>query len=105
MSVADTILDQLGGNKFIAVTGISQVFGNGNILYLRLPKIARGEKGERITHFVVEYKPGPDSYTVRTIVQNVDARLAMKVAEYEDIYAEQLTTLFTQMTRLETRIL
>ena len=38
MTVANTILEQLGGNKFIAMTGAKNFLSDGNTLRMTLPK-------------------------------------------------------------------
>ena len=38
MSIASIILEQLGGNKFIAMTGASHFVSDGNTLRMTLPK-------------------------------------------------------------------
>lgn len=38
MKVADTILEQLGGNKFLAMTGAKNLLADGNTLRMTLPK-------------------------------------------------------------------
>ena len=38
MKVADIILEQLGGNKFLAMTGAKNLLADGNTLRMTLPK-------------------------------------------------------------------
>ena len=38
MTVANTILEQLGSNKFIAMTGAKNFLSDGNTLRMTLPK-------------------------------------------------------------------
>lgn len=45
MTIAQTIREQLGGNKFIAMTGARDFINHGNGLSFRLPKAAN-----KITH-------------------------------------------------------
>lgn len=40
MTVANTILEQLGGSKFLAMTGAKNLLADGNTLLMTLPKIA-----------------------------------------------------------------
>ena len=37
MTIANTILEQLGGNKFIAMTGAKNFLSNGSTLRMTLP--------------------------------------------------------------------
>ena len=38
MKVADIILEQLGGNKFVVMTGASHFVSDGNTLRMQLPR-------------------------------------------------------------------
>lgn len=40
MKVADIILEQLGGSKFLAMTGANHLLSDGNTLRMNLPKNA-----------------------------------------------------------------
>ena len=41
MKVANTILEQLGGQKFLAMTGANHLVADGNTLRMALPKNSR----------------------------------------------------------------
>ena len=59
MSIAGTILEQLGGNKFIAMTGASHFVSDGNTLRMTLPK--NGSKANRL---YITLDEGTDTYTM-----------------------------------------
>ena len=56
MTVAQTILDQLGGNKFIAMTGSKNFLGGEKSLSMKLAKNQSGA-----THLRIELEP-TDTY-------------------------------------------
>ena len=60
MSIASIILEQLGGNKFIAMTGASHFVSDGNTLRMTLPK--NGSKANRL---YITLDEGTDTYTMR----------------------------------------
>ena len=41
MTIANTILEQLGGNKFIAMTGAKNFVSDGNTLRMTLPTLTQ----------------------------------------------------------------
>ena len=47
MTVANTILNQLGGNQFLAMTGCKNLLGFENGLQMRIPK--NGSKARRLS--------------------------------------------------------
>jgi hypothetical protein len=98
--VAQTILSQLGGNRFIAMTGCSNFGSTPNSLSFKLP---RGCKN-KATHCTVSLDAS-DTYTVEFIKCNMRAAVYRQVvAETSMVYAESLTELFTAATGLEVRL-
>ncbi len=99
MTVANTILEQLGGRRFIVMTGAKNLSGEKNSLTFKIPKAKSG-----ITHVKVTLDPS-DTYTVRFIKQARAPSFAITtVKEYSDIYADQLRDLFEHTTGLYTRL-
>lgn len=99
--VADTILDQLGGQKFLAMTGAQPIIGGkGKELTLKLPAFAKdgintvtiGLNSEDLYDVVFSrYTNRPKAtYTV--------------VDEVKGVYAEDLQRIFTDHTGLETSL-
>ena len=100
LDVAKTILEQLGGGRFIAMTGARDFLGDANSLKFRLPKAKDGINCVQIT-----LEPS-DTYTVK-FMRIGDRRTMYRVTEksvHEDIYFDQLQELFTRQTGLYTHL-
>lgn len=98
--VAQTILSQLGGNRFIAMTGCSNFGSTPNSLSFKLP---RGVKN-KATHCTVTLDAN-DTYTVEFVKCNMRAAVYRQVvAETSGVYADQLCELFTAATGLYTSL-
>lgn len=101
--IASEILRQLGGNKFIAMTGAKNFFcdDKGNIGF----KI--GRNCSNVNHVSIKLN-GLDLYdmkfeTVR--LSRKDWSVSRKVvAEHNNIYNDQLQEIFTSVTGLNTRL-
>ena len=94
--VAKTILQQLGGNKFIAMTGAKNLGFTNNGLQM---KIGRNSKG--ITHVIISLK-STDTYNVEFIkMRGVNRKVVKKL---KGVYADQLGKIFTKFTGLRTRL-
>jgi hypothetical protein len=91
-SIATTILEQLGGNKFRVMTGAKGFMGEANSLSFKLP--ARFAKDG--INFVRITLDASDTYSVAF------AKGTKVLASFEGIYAEDLTALFTRTTGLFT---
>ena len=99
-NTAQTILNQLGGNRFVAMTGCSNFGSTPNSLSFKLP---RGAKN-KATHCTVTLDAS-DTYTVEFVKCNMRAAVYRQVvAETSMVYAESLTELFTAATGLEVRL-
>lgn len=96
MSIGTTILAQLGGNKFVAMTGARNLIALEKGLQFDLPRNA--SKANRVSislqandTYVMHF------YTVRGIkCELIDLR--------SDLYADQLCTVFEAFTGLATRL-
>jgi hypothetical protein len=97
--VANTILQQLGGNKFIAMTGAKNLGADGNTLSFRFPSRS-GANHCRITLNSL------DLYDMQFIrIRKVKGIPQSNVtAEHNGIYADQLQTIFTKETGLYTSL-
>lgn len=105
MQVADTILKQLGGRRFCAMTGATNIMGDEDSLSLQIAaKNDRKIKGLRITLLP------SDTYSVifyRRAKKDpaTGLRLGMTVvSEHEGVFADQLRDLFTSETGLLTHL-
>ena len=98
--VAQTILSQLGGNRFVAMTGCSNFLSDTHSLSFKLP---RGCKN-KATHCTVTLDAS-DTYTVEFVKCNMRAAVYRQVvAKTSMVYADQLCELFTAATGLYTRL-
>ena len=96
--IAETILQQLGGHKFTAMTGAKNLtaFGTGSLAFT-LPG-AGGFCKNGINRVTVTLDPS-DTYTVTFLC--VRGTKVHDVAQHHGIYADQLRSLFTSETGLE----
>lgn len=96
MTVAKTILEQLGGGKFIAMTGAKNFLGDTNSLSFRLPGGGGFCKGG-INYVKVTLTPA-DTYNVE--FSRIRGQKVTLVDAAEDIYVDQLRSIFTRATGL-----
>ena len=94
MTVANTILQQLGGRAFVAMTGARNLIDCGNTLRFNLPRnFAKGGiDSVRVT------LDADDTYTVSFWSSRQRAHLSP--TEFSGIYAEDLAPLFSDQTGL-----
>jgi hypothetical protein len=100
MTIATTIIEQLGGNKFIAMTGAKNLSTAGSDLTLRLPtKFAKhGINCVRIT-----YVAASDLYQIEWLnIRGLNVKQALQSSF--GVYAEDLRRIFTETTGLETSL-
>jgi len=108
MTVGETILSQLGGQKFITMTGAKNITGTKDGVYMRI-----GKNKSKANHLFITLN-GLDLYDMRfkyvtTPKINITTGKVTEgknevVAEYNDIMCEQLQEIFTQVTGLNTRL-
>lgn len=95
--VAQTILDQLGGSKFYAMTG-AHCIASEDHLHVVLPRAAR-----RINSIVIRLQ-ADDTYTVLFNRRTRHGMRITQVASEHGVHAEDLQRLFTSHTGLETSL-
>ena len=95
--IAKTILQQLGGNKFIAMTGAKNLGFTDKGLQM---KIGRNSKG--VTHVIIELDRGKDLYNIEFVKVRGMKRTTVK--KLKGIYADQLGEIFTRYTGLRIRL-
>jgi hypothetical protein len=96
-TVATTILAQLGGRRFVMMTGARQLVAAENFLQFRLPK--RGIDGSN--RWRITLTP-MDTYTVETFwvrMGNVELK-----STFTDIYCDQLVELFEKTSGFYTTL-
>ena len=99
MNVAQTILAQLGGNRFARMTGANKFLGATDALSFHLP---RGAK-DKINFVKIKLTP-MDVYDIEFSYYNVRKLKLEPVTNFAGAYAEDLETLFTSATGLYTRL-
>ena len=97
-TVADTILEQLGGNRFIAMTGAKHFMGGERSLQFNLPGNLTKDKSNKVRITLNEL----DLYLVETFrLRGADCRVCSKI---EDVYFDTLPAVFTSITGLDTHL-
>ena len=95
MNVPTIILSQLGGNRFLAMTGAKVAAKDPNTLTMRVPGCRQAN--------VVEVRLDPsDTYTMT--LYKVRKGAAKLIHQGDGIYAEDLERVFTEQTGLYTRL-
>lgn len=95
--IAKTILEQLGGNKFVVITGAHTFVACQNWLRFRLRRNAK-----RVTWVQITLMPS-DTYTVK-FVRWQRKTGAIILSEHEGVYADGLIDLFEKNTGLYARL-
>ena len=95
LRVANTILAQLGGNRFKAMTGAKNFVGSENSLSFRFPN----RKGPNCCRIVLN---SLDLYDVEFL--RIRGSQLKKTAEHNGVYADQLEKIFESETGLYTRL-
>lgn len=109
-SVAEQILLQLGGRRFMAMTGSKNFLADGNTLQMQL---AKNQSGANRLHITLN---GMDLYDMRFFyyrmpnVKCVNGKMIetpaveREIKRYEDVYNDMLCELFTEVTGLYTHL-
>lgn len=95
MKTAQTIINQLGGNKFVVMTGAKNFLYDQNSLMF---SIGRGAKSG-INKIKIELNN--DLYNV--VFWNTK-KTEYTISQFENVYAEELTSLFTNETGFLTEL-
>jgi hypothetical protein len=96
MTTATTILEQLGGNKFIAMTGAKMFVDVGNGIVFKLPKF----EGVKINSVKIVLN-SRDAYDVE--FGNVRGTNYKVLSKSADVYADNLQMVFSNATGLLTK--
>ena len=108
MSVANVILQQLGGNKFIVMTGSKHFLSDGNTLRMSLTK--NDSKANRLevtldaddTYTMRFYKYTAGRLNKKTLSWTEDK--VVEVYKVNGVYWDMLQAVFTEITGLATRL-
>lgn len=96
-TIASEILNQLGGNRFLVMTGSKNLVATGNGLRLNLSRNKAGAKWLSIS------LNGLDLYDLDFFTADKNFNLTSK-AKFENVYCDQLQSIFTQVTGLYTKL-
>ena len=107
MNVPNEILKQLGGNRFLAMTGAKNLVGDGNTLRMKLPR-----NGSKANSLWITLDEGKELYSMR-FFKYTPGRLDIKTGKfiedkvtnevvYQDVYFDMLQDIFTQHTKMYT---
>ena len=97
MEIANTILAQLGGNKFIAMTGSKNFIASKESLTMTLTKNKVKAKYLSVT------LNSNDTYTMLFFSLNRNFERVSK-SEKTGVYFDQLQSIFTEVTGLDTHL-
>ena len=108
MKIADIILEQLGGNKFLAMTGANHLVSDGNTLRMNLPKNA--SKANRLwitldaddTYTMNFFKFTAGRLNKKTFAWTEDKKVDVK--EIKGVYCDMLQDIFTSVTGMYTHL-
>lgn len=90
---AGIIKAQLGGNRFVAMTGAHGFYATSRGLVFSIP--SRSSKRPNHVHIILD---GSDTYTV--LFQNVSMKRALTLANVKGVHAENLRHVFEVQTGL-----
>lgn len=97
MQVAQTILAQLGGNRFLVMTGARNLVGRPDGLSFKV-----GSNAKKVSHVRVTLEAS-DLYTVEFLsIRGTQAPRTL--ARRAGVYADSLQAVFTTETGLDTRL-
>jgi hypothetical protein len=106
--IAGEILRQLGGNKFIAMTGAKNLVYSENEKGNTILTFKIGQNSKRINYIRIEYVGGIDLYNIEFINyrmgKNYDVNLK-QIAHHEQIYNDMLVPIFEQETGMYTKLI
>lgn len=127
MTTATTIFNQLGGNQFVAMTGAKCLVSSENGLTFQIGKNAskanlvkvttngndtynlqfwkKGKEINSILLMVKYFQQGLNDEQIRIKVAEAEKKAEPKMLkEYSGIYSDQLQELFTEYTKMYTKL-
>jgi hypothetical protein len=99
LTIAKTILDQLGGKRFLVMTGAKQLVGSPASLSMRLNSV--NEERKRVNYVAITLDPS-DTYTL--VAGYVRGTTFTEVFKRDDVYCDQIQEIFTKATGLYTHL-
>ena len=110
LRVANTILSQLGGNKFIVMTGSKNFVCDASSITMHLAKNCSKANRLKITlngkdlYDMRFYRYTAPRYSTRGGEFKTYPEKVTVVKEYNDVFADQLQELFTSVTGMYTHL-
>lgn len=95
-TVATTILSQLGGNRFIAMTGSKQFSCTDNLITFKV-----GSNPKKVSHVRITLDPS-DTYTMEFL--KVSMKEIKTLKKITGVYCDMLRDIFTDNTGLYTSL-
>lgn len=100
--IAQTILQQIGGNKFVVMTGSKKLLDMGNGLKMNLTR-----NKTQANRLEITLDSATDTYTMRFYKQVMTKYFEIKIteiAQHDTVYCDMLEEMFTSVTGLYTRL-
>lgn len=94
MTIARTILSQLGGNKFLVMTGAKSLTVHENGLSMRIPS-------KTANYLKITLEPN-DTYTME--FKKIWGMKVKDVNKHTDVYCDMLQSIFTEETGFDTNL-
>lgn len=91
MQVANTILHQLGGKRFIAMTGAHNFLATEKGLRMKIR-----QNKSKANYLYIDLDQGSDTYEMKFV--SLRGTSMKTKAEFSDLYADQLQRFFTDVT-------
>ncbi|BAV39357.1 hypothetical protein BPT24_237 [Tenacibaculum phage pT24] len=99
MSFYNTILEQLGGNKFLTMTGVTNLIKSDKDLYLSM-KLRRNKSKAQYLKITLNAN---DTYTMEFSKFNKQFDKTV-VSLHENVYCDMLTKIFEDVTGFYTKL-
>ena len=99
LDIAHTILAQLGGGRFLTMTGAKNLVGSPTGLSFRINSVNYDGKRVNVVHITLDPS---DTYTV--VASYLRAGKLKNVATVSDVYNDSLQAVFTRVTGLHTSL-
>lgn len=96
-TIAKMILNQFGGNKFIAMTGAKAFIASENTLSFKI-----GKNSSKCNSVKVVYNFGKDLYEMEFLYVSINGVKVLK--KFEDVYSDSLCDRFTEFTGMHTSL-
>lgn len=94
MTVANAILEQLGGRRFQVMTGSNNFMGDKDSLSFRVP-------AKKANYVKITLMPN-DTYKME--FKKIWGMKVKDIKSFEDVYCDQLQELFTEVTEMYTSL-